>query len=100
MYTHARAYKQKQRREEARRSAERRSRALEELQVPLKPDDAIIFADVDEVMRRLMRALAMPEPPPYDAEADPLLRAAVAPRPGEPDAPWRIERQRRRGVSI
>jgi hypothetical protein len=49
-----------------------------------------IEADVDEVSGMLLRHLGLPLPPPYDPQADPLLAAAVAPAPGEPQAPWTI----------
>ena len=62
-----------------------RGKALDEELAAVK-----MSADVDKVMPRLLRALGLPDPPEYVAEADPLLGAAEAPHAGEPDAPWRI----------
>ena len=52
-----------------------------------------IDADCDTVMAKLLTALGLPEPPPYDAASDPLLAAATEPHEGEPAAPWRISRR-------
>ena len=65
--------------------AHRTIRSLDEELAAVK-----MSADVDKVMPRLLRALGLPDPPEYVAEADPLLGAAEAPHAGEPDAPWRI----------
>lgn len=47
--------------------------------------------DVDAVMQRLLAALALPEPPPYEPQRDPLLMAAEPLREGEPaGAPWKL----------
>ena len=62
-----------------------RGKAVDEELAALKID-----ADVDDVAVELHRLLGLPPPPPYRPEEDPLFRRAMAPREGEPAAPWRF----------
>ena len=61
-----------------------------------KGDTALMLAtfahQLSYAMARLLAALGLPEPPPYDPADDPLLQAAERPRAGEREgAAWRIQ---------